>query len=439
MNARRQLRGYASRFLRQGRLYRRLAAELARTARLSHAELVAYQEEHLRRIVAHACRWVPRYRQLFDDLRIRPDEIRTLDDLPRLPIIRKADIRGREREFVARRPRWQARAYTSGTTGTPLFLSRDRFSVNFERATHRRQWRWAGADENASRAVLRSELVVPAGRTEPPFWERVPSQKCLLLSSYHMSDRTIPHYLDELRAFRPDVMEAYPWSAYRLARYMEIRDEPRIPIRAVFTSSELLSAEQRDLIARFFGPVFDLLGNAERVMCFMMCERGRYHYAMDYSIVEFAPAADGLHEIVGTTLHNRAMPLLRYATGDLVRRSADACPCGRAFPIIESIEGRQDDVILTPSGRSIGCLNTALKGVPNLVECQIVQETLDAVRVLIVPAPSFTDADEAHLLGNLRDFMGPELRIDVEHRDAIARSANGKYKLVISKLATAAS
>ena len=70
-----------------------------------------------------------------------------------------------------------------------------------------------------------------------------------------------------------------------------------------------------------------------------------------------------LCQIVGTTIHNAAMPFLRYATGDFARLSHQPCPCGRAFPVVENIEGRQDDYVITPSGKWIGRLDIPFKGV----------------------------------------------------------------------------
>ena len=429
------LEGYIYRSWRRGRLFHRLLSELEQSEKYSYEHLVEYQNQLLRRVIKHAYKTVPYYRELFNNLGINPGGIETVEDLKILPLLRKDEVRGREKEFVSKAVKIKFEGYTSGTTGTPLIVFRDLFSINFENAAIWRQWRWAGFDFNDRRATLRGDLVVPIERKRPPFWQYIPPERQLLMSSYHLSDDTIPYYLEALRRFKPAAIQAYPSSVYRLARFMDEYGEEPIPVKAVFTSSETLFEYQSETIEKYFGKIFDFYGNAERVAFIGMCEFGTYHYHMDYSIIEFLPIGDDLFEIVGTTLHNRAMPLIRYVTGDRVRLSSKSCSCGRAFPVIESLEGRQDDYIITPSGRWIGRLDLAFKGVPCILESQIIQEAVDWVRVLIVPIGPFSYDNENLLLKRLRERLGSEIRITLEHVEKIPRPKSGKYKLVISKLA----
>ncbi len=429
------LKGSISLLLRRGRLFHQLLQELEGNEKLSYEELVNYQNKKLRLTVQRAYREVPYYRELFDRLKLKPDEIKTANDLRLLPILNKRDILGQEQKFVSSAIKLKFKAYTSGTTGTPLKLFRDRFSINLENAAIWRQRRWTGFRFEERRATLRGDLVIPIDSTRPPFWKYILPEKRLLMSSYHLSDEFIPYYLQKLRDFQPTAIEAYPSSVYRLARYMQIHQERPIKVKAVFTSSEMLFDDQRKIIEQYFGQVFDYYGDAERVAYIAMCEFGNYHYAMDYSIVEFLPTEErGLCQIVGTTLHNAAMPFLRYATGDLTRLSQQPCSCGRAFPVIETLEGRQDDYVITPSGKWIGRLDIPFKGVSNLVESQIIQEKLDFIRVLIVPSKDFTQNDRDILLKNLRRRLGSQMKIIIQRVEAIPRTKQGKYKLVISKV-----
>jgi phenylacetate-CoA ligase len=151
-------------------------------------------------------------------------------------------------------------------------------------------------------------------------------------------------------------------------------------------------------------------------------------------VVEFLPGRDGMRRVLGTTLHNAAMPFLRYDSGDLVEMDSEPCPCGRTFPTVRSIVGRQDDYVVTPSGRWLGRLNLIFAGVPNIVESQIVQERLDAVRILILPAPDFGPADRAVLVEKARKRLGSEVTFTIEEVDTIGRTSRGKYQLVVSHL-----
>jgi phenylacetate-CoA ligase len=139
-------------------------------------------------------------------------------------------------------------------------------------------------------------------------------------------------------------------------------------------------------------------------------------------------------EVVLTGLVNYAMPLIRYRVGDTARFSAQACPCGRGMPVIEEIGGRMDDFVFTRERGFLGRLDPVLKGVRNIVESQIEQESLDLLRIRYVPAALFTN-DDLHLLeNNLRARVGRGIHLEFECTDRIPRSANGKFRFVISRL-----
>jgi phenylacetate-CoA ligase len=129
------------------------------------------------------------------------------------------------------------------------------------------------------------------------------------------------------------------------------------------------------------------------------------------------------------------MPLIRYDVGDRVALAppGEKCPCGRTLPILLSVEGRSDDVILTPDGRRIGRLDPVFKGNLPMREAQIIQESLDLIRVLVVPAREFTVRHEQELIAAVRERVG-NIKVRVERVDGIPRTANGKFRAVISKV-----
>ena len=121
-----------------------------------------------------------------------------------------------------------------------------------------------------------------------------------------------------------------------------------------------------------------------------------------------------------------------------MRLGSSPCPCRRAFPVIESIEGRQDDFIQTPSGRWIGRLGWVVKDVPHLKEAQIVQESLDLARILVVVDRQFGAEQEAHLRNNFAVRVGQDVRVVIERVERIERTGSGKFKLVVSRLGSPA-
>ena len=430
-------KGYFQKILRRGPLFERLLQELEENERLSYEQLIALQNQKLRSTICHAYQTVPYYRQLFDELAINPKAIQTSEDLKALPVISKTDLRGKEKQFVSNAVFPKFKTATSGTTGTPVSLFRDYYSINFEHASIWRQKRWGKCMFDELTVSIRGDVVVDPDIIKPPFWKYIPSDNMLKMSSYHLSDRLIPYYLEKLRSLNSFVIEAYPSTIYKIARYMQLHQESPIKAKAVFTSCETLLPYQRQVIEEYFGQVFDHYGQSERVAYIAMCEHGNYHYLMDYSLVEFLPTdRDDLYRVVGTTFHNRAMPSIRYDTGDFVKieNPTRSCSCGRVFPLVESIEGRIEDYVITPSGKWIGAIGRALLDVNNLIEAQIIQEKLDLLRVLIVPTENFTVRDEKVLLKNIQQRVGYEMKIIIQKTDAIARTKRGKFQLVVSQL-----
>ena len=422
--------------LRQGSLFIHLLEELEQNERLSSEQLIDYQNQKLRSTIQQAYQTVPYYRQLFDRLNLSPEAIKTINDLQLLPIISKANLRGQEKQFISTKTLWKFKTATSGTTGTPVNLFRDYYSINLEHASIWRQKRWAKCDFNELTISIKGDVIVPPDLSKPPFWEYVKGENTLRMSAYHLSDRFIPYYLDKLRSLNSFIIEGYPSTIYRLARYMQLNQELPIEVKAVFTSCETLLPHQCQVIEKYFGQIFDRYGQSERVGNLDMCEYGNYHYAMDYSLIEFLPTKqNNLYRAIGTTFHNRAMPLIRYDTGDLVRlEERDRCPCGRAFPKIDSIEGRIEDYILTPSGKWIGAAGRAFLNVNNLIEAQIIQEKINLIRVLIVTTEKFGSRDRQVLLNNMQQRFGSEIEVVIQQTDSIQRTKRGKQKITISQL-----
>jgi phenylacetate-CoA ligase len=146
------------------------------------------------------------------------------------------------------------------------------------------------------------------------------------------------------------------------------------------------------------------------------------------------PAAPGeAGRLVCTGLLNAAMPLVRYEVGDVgsIREGPAACACGRTLPVLESLEGRIDDVVTTADGRRIGRLDPVFKADLKIREAQIVQETPDRIRVRIVKGEGFGEGDARALVERLEERVG-KIAVTLDYVEAIPRSANGKFKAVVS-------
>jgi phenylacetate-CoA ligase len=285
---------------------------------------------------------------------------------------------------------------------------------------------------------LRGEMVVPADQKDGPYWRLNRADRMLMMSSFHLSDQSARSYLDAMQAYDPVVIQAYPSSITFIAAWMDdngLRYRGR-SLRGVVTSSETMNAESQALVARTFGcKVFDWYGLAERVAAIGTCDHGHYHVMSDYAHVEFVPAQDGLHELLGTGFNNMTMPLIRYRCGDLVRLAdpAKTCGCGRSFPLIDEIIGRADDAIKLPDGRRIAaCLaGNVFRGVPGILQGQIRQDHADRLDLYVVPTPGFSTDSVRKLRSNTELRIGHAMTIDVHTVDELPRTSRGKFKAVV--------
>ena len=143
-------------------------------------------------------------------------------------------------------------------------------------------------------------------------------------------------------------------------------------------------------------------------------------------------------KLLVTDLSNRAMPLIRYQVGDVVVPSSRACKCGRGLPLVERVEGRDADYVLTPAGHLISGIslteNFAVL-VPGAAQVQIVQESVTRLRIRLVADDAFGDASRRKIAELVRDTFGDGVAHDVELVDAIPQEASGKYRFCISKVA----
>ena len=428
---------------RFGEGFEEAALFLERSERADPERHREYQSERLRMLVRHAYETVPHYRETMDRASVRPSDIARVDDLAKLPVLTRDDLIAERENLVSRtvNRRNLRLARTSGTTGYPVSVYWDRNVIVMNNAMSWRSWSWAGFEFGRPFATLMGEAVVPIRQSRPPYWRYNSAWNQYIFSSYHLNEETVSHYLKALRKAGVEALAAYPSSAYVLARYMEERSE-KLPLQCVVTSSEPLLPVVREVVSdRFECPVFDTYGQAERVAFSSECEEHDGHHVFsEYGIVEIVdgegmPVAPGEHgQIVATGLHNLAMPLIRYATGDTAAERGGRCPCGRTLPMIEGITGKAEDIIVLPDDRMVPgpLLSYAFKGVPGILRSQIVQRRPEEVSVRVVTDALFTGAAESTLRKELGRRLGPEVEIDIERVDEIPVSSRGKFRWVIS-------
>jgi phenylacetate-CoA ligase len=216
-------------------------------------------------------------------------------------------------------------------------------------------------------------------------------------------------------------------------------------MQAVLTSSETLHLMQREAIEKAFEcRIFDFYGLAERVAFAGECQSHEgLHLAEEFAYVEIVSAEgkvvpDGTRGfLVGTSLHNSAMPMIRYRTSDVTAIVTDPCPCGRTLRRIEPIRTKAEDVVLTPDGRMISpsVLTHPFKPLESVTKSQIIQEERDRIRVRVVSTPAaLPDSERSQLIAALGARLGDDVRIEIEEVDEIPPEPSGKFRWVVSRV-----
>lgn len=416
-------------------------AELERTGRAPEAELHAIQALRLAELIEHARTAVPYYGDLPPMQRKRDPREAVAATLAAIPPLPKEIYRDDPELFLSRersRLGW-IRSQTSGTTGTALRLYYSPNALAEEYAVVWRMRRSLGIVPRDPHLTFGGQIVVPLTTQDPPFWRRDGALNQTLFSLYHVSRRNLPTYVDAIHASPCVYVQGYPSTLHLLAVAMleSGRPIPKGRLKAVFTSSESLLAYHRPVIEQAFGTrLYDRYGASELAVSMTNCAAGNLHVDMEYCIVEVEPVERGPGWVRGpllvTGFANRATPLIRYRIGDIGTRLDAPCVCGRAGDVFESIDGRIEDYVVTPEGRTIGRLDHVFKNQNDVAEAQIVQHATDLIVVHVVAKSSYSEASERSLLHALRSRLGNEIGIRIERVPEIAREANGKLRAVKS-------
>jgi len=218
-------------------------------------------------------------------------------------------------------------------------------------------------------------------------------------------------------------------------------------IKAVICSSEAVFDFQKRLIVDELGiKLYSFYGHSEKLIVGGYCEHSDdFHIEMQYGYFELlgednkpinTPGKFG--EMVGTTLYNYGMPLIRYRTGDFAEYVGDYCEaCGRKMPIIKNIQGRWDNnQIYKKDGTYI--TTTALNLHSDLYSridgLQYIQKQPGTLIVLIIKGKSFKAEHEKLFNKHYSEAMGKDSEVKINYVDNLIHQPNGKFVQLISDI-----
>jgi len=434
--------------------------ELGRSQWLAPAEVERLQLAKARLLLKHCLRNVPYYRERLTAAGAVPEDLSTMEDFRRLPLLPRRTFQERFADFHADAlPPDTVRAgeyATSGTSGVPVRVSTTNVTNQWWMALHLRDLEWTGVDPRGSLASVRfigasvgeEELKRYREGVTLPGW--FPGPRPLIetgplhVMDIHQDPRL---QLAWLRRVAPDYLLSYASNLDFLAGLVREGGERLPSLKAVQNISETLTDEIRARVEAAFGvPVKNAYSCGEAGYLASPCPQGRGLHAHAESVIlevldehdrPCVPGQSG--RVVLTALHNYLTPLVRYEIMDEAVMGDSPCPCGRGLPLLAEVRGKVRSLFRLPDGR-VKHAGGLAKGLPHLggmIQHQIVQRAVDHFLVRVVPNRAWTPDHPERVRRLVREHVEAPVRVDVETYERLPLSPGGKLLDVVSELAPA--
>ena len=403
---------------------------------LSPPELAALQAEQVDELLSHAYATVPFYR---DRWKRRPRH----GEIASLPVLTRRDIQSNFEALRSTRvPPSHGSIFeeaTSGSTGAPLRVLKTALNAVYWNAFTLRDHAWHGRDLRHKLAVITTRT--PAGRAEN--WG-VATYGLVATGPAVMFDeeRERDEQLAWLEQERPDILLTHGSNALFLAKRSLTRGS-LLRLREVRTFGDALDPAAHDACARAWGAkVTDVYSTNEIGHLALQCPAERhYHVQSEGVVVEIlddegrACPPGGMGRVVVTVLHNFAMPLIRYAIGDMAE-AGPPCACGRGLPVISRILGRTRNLMRTRDGKAywpyLGSIDLAT--LAPIRSHQFVQKSLDLVEARLIVDTPLSAEQEKVVRALFASHVPSGITIEIVYVDRFPGSSGGKYEYFVSEL-----
>lgn len=406
-------------------------------------KLEQYQTEKLKPLLWHAYNNVPYYTDVFKKLHLTLEDIESVKDLRKLPILTKEDKLRNFDKLISREinKKYLKLVTTSGSTGKPMSFYHDKRNSALEYAFGQRYIDWMNLKRYDRCIRVWSKPFIEKEIEDIYLYE--PHLRILSLSTVPHSFNLWVEYIKLIKQFNPVYVAGNPSLVYHFACYVQDTNIKNIRFKCFLSYFENLFAYQRELIEKQFNcEVFNNYVCEERVISAMECSKHQgLHIELERGIIEIAGdngellPEENQGRILATGLHDYITPLIRYDIGDIGSISKESCSCGRGLPLLKSLDGRANEVIRYKDKLVYSAtLSVLLWQFKNIKECQFVQETNDELKINIVRRKDYSEKDTEELIKTLKKMIDERLTIAINFVDYIPRTKMGKFPFVISKI-----
>ncbi len=411
--------------------------ESFRNLKMTKEELETFQLKKIRKIVEYSYENTSFYNNSMKKTGIRPSDIKKLSDLNKLPILTKNEIQSISIDnFLGKKNAYKIKRTTSGSTGKPLTVYLDPLSelqdnIEWTRALFR-----DGMSIWDKMAVISDPRYFPKKR----FYENFGLIRRQYISIFEKSSKQLNNLID----YHPDIIRGYPSNLLIM-----LHENPdvfkKIAPRLIFTSGELLDKGTRDFISESYKcEHFDFYVCNEFSLLAWECSSHKgYHINADSKYIEIIKdgeiaAPDERGEIIVTRFNNPVMPLIRYKIGDIGSIRNDPCSCGVNFPLLDMVEGRTDDLMITTNGYIVTPLiffPYPFKSYEGIYQFRVIQENRYKITIELAADMDLLYEDSLeNARRSIKDVFGEDMEVDFSIVEKIEPEPNGKIKKIISKV-----
>jgi len=428
----------------RGNKIRTYFAELKRTEKCDRPKIETLQRGKLRDLLLYCIKYVPAYNSLsYLEPAIKEDPLAALQSFPVLT--KQAFSRDPAKYISLTADSSKLIPYsTGGSTGAPVKFYVDRPTLEYSSAARLRGLSWWGIRIGDPCVMIwGSPIELNRSRSRLHRLRERFLRNMVLISAYDLQPTKMAELVSMVNSYKPAYFYGYASALHVFASLMEKQHLSfTCRFRGVVSTAETLSDQQRKAIEHAFGaPVINEYGAKDAGIIAYECPDGNMHVTEENLVLEVLDVKtdtrvkDGQSGLATVTeLTNYSMPRIRYQLGDMVALSDEKiCSCGRKLEILETVEGREDDIFVSRTGRLIHGIYWAhiVRNMNGIQQFQLIQHDLDNVTLRVMPNPSSFDSKEVDtLVEDLHEALG-QVNVKTEYCDAIQPSASGKTRYSI--------
>lgn len=399
--------------------------------------LVEFQNNRLQQIINFAYSNTVFYKTLFDSIQLKPIDIKSIEDLNKIPIVTKEQIRNNFPEQITPHSKLGNLDYfktsTSGSTGQQLsyYITNEAYGLVFSAGL--RGWYWGGFILGDSYIKISQNKRHSALKKVQDFVNRG------YVYSHEYNKEGCEEFIKTLLNKEPDYLRSYPEPLIFLAQYINKNNISLPPIKKIFTTGNILTTDARELIeSTFNSKILDSMSCEGSAQFFECPSHECYHISDEYAIteivdekgVEVNPGETG--RVITTDLWNFATPFIRYETKDFVTKG-NQCSCGRGLSTVSKIFGRDNDILITPDGEFLiaQSFTTYFKYAESIDQFQVYQSNVKTLIFRLVVNSKHSSEIEKSIIHDWSIKLKGSMGIEIEIVPEIPLRFSGKRQFLI--------